>query len=120
MVSASPTMMSELRKLRKMLHGMGMNIQAKWIPSAVNRFYNSLWRTWNPGDIRKSRRFLRFVCQQNHFDGPLFVLQPMGESVKAMLKKIKAQLEQHWNDGKDHLWNQSFDFIPLVLRKIKE
>lgn len=118
-VSASSDIISELWKLQKMCHGLEINVQSKWIPSAVNRFVESLLRTWDPVDIRVSRHLLRFVCQQ-YFDSPLFVLIPLSEPAQAMLKKIKAQLDQPWNDGKDCLWNTTFDFIPLILRKIEQ
>lgn len=45
MISASRTMMSELRKLRALLHGLGIRIQAQWLPSVVNQYADALYRT---------------------------------------------------------------------------
>lgn len=52
MVSASPAMIGELRKLRSLLEVLGVSIESRWIPSAVNKFSDSLSRTWLPDDMR--------------------------------------------------------------------
>lgn len=45
MLSASRPMMLELRKLEVLLSAIGVKLEARWIPSAVNRFADALSRT---------------------------------------------------------------------------
>lgn len=48
MVSMSQVLMAELKKLQALLQALGVKIEALWLPSAVNRFADSLPRTWDP------------------------------------------------------------------------
>lgn len=52
MVSASKPMMSELRKFEVLMRVQGLRLEARSIASAVNKFSDSLSRTWNPGAQR--------------------------------------------------------------------
>ena len=45
MVSSCKPMMAELRRLHVMMRKLGVSIEARWIPSAVNRFADALSRT---------------------------------------------------------------------------
>lgn len=51
MVSSSPMLMSELRNMRAMFHGLKILIDALCLPSNVNRHADSSSRTWDPGEI---------------------------------------------------------------------
>lgn len=64
MVSASKPMMAELRKLQKTLQALGVQLHARWLPSAVNRFADALSRTWDPGDAQVSRRLLHSIREE--------------------------------------------------------
>ena len=46
MVSASRDMMVAFRKLEVLLRVVGVRLEAKWIPSAVKKFANTLSRAW--------------------------------------------------------------------------
>lgn len=61
MVSASKAMMSEFRELNKLLVALGVQLDARWFPSAVNRLADSLCRTWKPIDVRASDRLLQSI-----------------------------------------------------------
>ena len=50
-ISAFEHMISELRKLHRLLQDNGIHIDAKWVLSAVNKFADSLSRTWDPSDV---------------------------------------------------------------------
>lgn len=47
MVSASKPMIVEMRKLQVLLRSQGVNLESLWVPSAVNRFLDSLSSTWD-------------------------------------------------------------------------
>lgn len=120
MVSASRPMMAELRKLRALLHALGIVIEACWIPSAVNRFSDMLSRTWDLGDVRASESLVASIRRHYHLGPDIFARFPMGETIPARAKQMRIELEAPWNDGRAHLWNPPADFLPLVLRKIEE
>lgn len=120
MVSASPSMMSELRKLRMLLQGLGVRLEAKWIPSAVNRFADALSRTWDPGDIHASRHLTDSIARQFHLDPQSFMVQPLNETRPSRLKQIQDQLREPWSDNRCRLWNPTFDFLPIVVKKIEQ
>lgn len=119
MVSESPAMMSELRKLQKMSHASDVRLDARWIPSAVNRYADSLSRTWDPGDVRFSRLLLSSIQEHYQLDSATCLDHPMNETRPARLKQIHDQLRQHWGDGQARLWNPPFDFLPIPIRKIE-
>lgn len=120
MVSASKPMMAELRKLQKLLAVLQVRLDARWLPSAVNRFADSLSRTWSPSDVRASSRVLQAIQDQYAFDQPAFCARPLNEPLPARLKQIATQLQEWWGDGRARLWNPPFDFLPLVVRKIQQ
>jgi hypothetical protein len=51
MVSASRPMMAELCWLETIFHVLGVRVEARWYPSAFNRYADSLSRQWDPGDV---------------------------------------------------------------------
>lgn len=120
MVSASRPMMAELRKLHAILRRLGVRLDARWLPSAVNRFADSLSRTWDPGDIQVSPRLSREIQVQYRLDPSAFFQRPLNEPRPARLKQIKAQMSAWWGDGRARLWNPPADFLPLVVRKIQQ
>lgn len=120
MVSASKAMMAELRKLQKILVALDVRLDARWLPSAVNRYADSLSRKWNPADVNVSEQLLAAIQQQYNFDRPAFCARPLNEPRPARLKQIGSQMQEWWGDGKARLWNPPFDFLPLVVRKIQQ
>jgi hypothetical protein len=62
MVSSSTRMMQELRRLQAMMQVLNVQIEARWLPSAVNRFADSLSRQRDPGDVRATETLLHSLC----------------------------------------------------------
>lgn len=120
MVSASRPMMSEIRKLRVLLRVLGVDIEARWIPSAVNRFADSLPRTWAPGDVQASRQLVTSIRHRYQLSLDVFARFPMGETVPKRARQIRTELEKSWDDGCTRLWNTHADFLPLVIRKLEQ
>jgi hypothetical protein len=61
-VSASRPMMAELRRLEVMLRILGVKLEARWIPSAVNRYADALSRQWDPGDVCATEALVESLC----------------------------------------------------------
>lgn len=119
MVSSSKPMMAELRKLEVLMRVQGVRLEARWIPSAVNKFADSLSRTWDPGDVRATESLSRSVLEEFRLDRVAFRHRPMGETFAARCKYMETQMGEDWGDGLARLWNPPFDFLPLVVRKIQ-
>lgn len=119
MVASSPALMSELRKLRAMLASCGVRIEARWIPSAVNRFADSLSQTWDPGDMRATESLLSSLQREYRIDRIAFAHRPLNEHPVARRKHLSAEMNSDWGDGKARLWAPPFDLLPLVVRKIE-
>jgi hypothetical protein len=62
MISASRPMMAELWRLEVMLRILGIKMEARWIPSAVNRYVDALSPQWDPGDVCSSEELVESLC----------------------------------------------------------
>ena len=118
MVSASQPMMAELRKLQALLVALGVRIEARWLPSAVNRYADSLSRTWDPGDVRATATLVRTAADAYSLD-QAFPFPPIGEHPIAREKHLRSQMTEDWGDGKARLFNPPFDLLPVVVRKLE-
>lgn len=119
MVSASPAMMVELRRLEKLLKALGVTIEARWLPSAVNKFADALSRTWDPGDAQATAALVQSVSAEYRLSEVVFRERPLGESYIARSKYLATQMREDWGDGRCRLWNAPWDALPLVVRKIE-
>ena len=120
MVSASRPMMAELRRLQVMLRVLGVRLEARWLPSAVNRFADALSRQWDPGDVSATAELVNSLCASYEPDAVVFPYRPVGEHPIARRKYLAAQMAEYWGDGRARLWNPPFDFLPLVLKKVED
>lgn len=120
MVSASKEMMAELRKLDALMKAMGVRIEARWLPSAVNKFADALSRTWDPGDARATSKIVESVQKEYGLDGVAFRDRPLGETMVARRKYLSVQMAEHWGDGLARIYNPPFDMLPLVVRKLEQ
>lgn len=118
MVSASRPMMAELRKLQALMAALGVKIEARWLPSAVNRFADGLSRTWDPGDTGATSTLLRSAQDAYQLE-ELFPFPPIGEHPIAREKHLRTQMDEDWGDGKARLFNPPFDLLPVVIRKLE-
>jgi hypothetical protein len=118
MVSSSSRMMQELRRLQAMLHALKVRIEARWLPSAVNRYADALSRQWDPGDVRATDGLVRSLCSAYNPEAVVFPYRPTGEHPLTRRKYLTTQMQENWGDGKARLWNPPFDLLPIVVRKI--
>jgi hypothetical protein len=98
---------------------LNVQIEARWLPSAVNRLADSLSRQWDPGDVRATETLLSSLCDAYEPDAVVFPFRPIGEHPTARRKYLTTQMEENWGDGKCRLWNPPFDLIPIVVRNIE-
>jgi hypothetical protein len=120
MVSSSTRMMQELRRLQAMMVALGVRIEARWLPSAVNRFADALSRQWDPGDVRATETLVRSLCDAYAPEALVFPHMPVGDHPVARRKYLTAQMAENWGDGRCRLWNPPFDLLPVVVKKIAD
>jgi hypothetical protein len=112
--------MAELRGLDVMLRILGVKLEARWLPSAVNRYADALSRQWDPGDFCATEALVESLCSAYEPDAVVFPYRPVGEHPIARRKYLKAQMGEDWGDGWARLWNLPFDMLPLVLKKMED
>lgn len=61
MLLVSLVITKEPRKLKKFLKVFSGAIEARWLPSAVNRLSGALSQTWDPRNARATGGFLQFM-----------------------------------------------------------
>ena len=108
-----------MRQLERLLRVLGVALEARWIPSAVNRFADALSRTWDPGDVEAARGIIDSVVEQHSLDAVAFGERPLGETYVARRKYAVTQLSEDWDDGRARLLNPPADLLPLVIRKLE-
>ena len=119
MFSASKPMMAELRKLNDLLRVYNVTLDARWLPSAVNKFADSLSRTWDPGDVRVTEQVVHNLTNQYRLDHVAFRHRPLNEPMPVRWEYVSRELQSPWIDGRARLWTPPFDLLPLVLHKLR-
>jgi hypothetical protein len=103
MVSASRPMMAELRWLEAMLRALGVRVEARWLPSAVNRYVDSLSRQWDPGDVFVTEELVRSLSSVHASDAVSFSYRPVGIQPVERRKFLATQMLDDWGNGRARL-----------------
>jgi hypothetical protein len=117
---ASRPMMAELWRLESMLRILGVKWEARWIPSAVNRYADALSRQWNPGDVCDTEAIVESLCSAYEPDSVVFPYRPVGEHPIALRKYLETQIGKDWDDGRARLWDPPLNMLPLILNKMED
>lgn len=88
MVSESKLMMAEPGKLEVLMRLRGVRLNARWIPSAVNKFADSMSRTWDLGEMRATGLLSRSVLEEYCLYLMEFQNRTLGETFVARCKHI--------------------------------
>lgn len=78
---------------------MGVRIELKWIPSAVNRLNDALSRTWDPVDARAKEKVVNSIVPEYGVDEVTFRARLKGETRVASRKYLGTQMEEYWGAG---------------------
>jgi hypothetical protein len=115
LTSSSPVMVSELRRLQNVLERFGVQIAARWLPSAVNKYADRLSRTWNVRDVGRK--------QSGHGDEEGFWDMAGSANVSSAASGISSRGGTHasvdsaagaMGDGMRRLWTPPPELVPLV------
>jgi hypothetical protein len=99
MVSASRPMMAELRRLEVMLRALGIRIESRWLPSAVNRYADTLSRQWDPRDVRVTEELVQSLSNAYALGAVVFPHCSVGEHPIARRKYLETQMAEDCGDG---------------------
>lgn len=119
MVSASPDLMVELRKLHLLLTKMRISLQAQWLPSGENKHADTQSRTWNPRGFRVTESLFTSVAKSLQLQECRH-RWPLKEAPLARRKVMLSQFQDFWGDGKSRLWNPPTEWIQTTLDKIQQ
>jgi hypothetical protein len=78
-VASSKPMMRELRRLKKVLDKLGLQLSSEWIPSVANKFADALSRHFSPGVLAVRQTLRRSVVDGMMAPLDSFPLRPLGE-----------------------------------------
>jgi hypothetical protein len=78
-VASSRPMMRELRRLKKVLDELGLQLSSEWIPFVANKFADAQSRRLLPGDIAVRQTLRRSVVDGMMAPLDSFPLRPLGE-----------------------------------------
>ena len=123
LVSKSPPLMAELRTLHKFLHALEIQIQAIYLPSAVNRFADRLFRLktldgWKINRAAIQPLLSRFKPTVDRFADPTSHICPRFNSeFHALGSESMDALSQFWGINRN-FWNPQLELLPLVVEMI--
>jgi hypothetical protein len=105
-VASSKPMMREIRRLKKMLDELGLQLSSEWIPSVANKFADALSRRFSPGDLAVRQTLRRSVVDGMMVPLDSFPLRPLSEHpVTSFLtwrpssETDASALRRGWDDG---------------------
>lgn len=98
-LSASKAMMAELLRLQFMLRTLAVRTDARWLPSAVNRFADALSRTWDPGYVQATDQLAQSIQDEYQVDLVVFAHRPLGEMAVVRQKYVATHMLEYWRDG---------------------
>lgn len=98
-VVASTAMMSDLRKLRLLLHLMGVDLEARRIPTTVKRFADRLSRIWNPADVEATEEHIGSIRRQHSIEEVSFMSRPLNTPYQVRRKYLQDEMHTSWGDG---------------------
>jgi len=126
LVSRSPALCAEVRRLHASAQDLGVTLEAEWIPTAENVWADKLSRAKESTDWQLDRIF--FVALDSTY-GP-HTVDRFGTACNTRLPHYNSlvldppdlpanEFSQPWGGGHNNWINPPFDRIPLVLDKIK-
>ena len=77
------------------MKSLKVQVEAHWLPAAVNRFADSLSHQWDPEDVRATDILLRSLCNSFEPDAVDFSYRPIGYHPVARRTYLAMQMEEN-------------------------
>jgi hypothetical protein len=96
LASSSPAMMSELRRLQKVLERFEVQIAARWHPSPLNKYADRLSMTWNVLNLWVEDKLVTGMRKAfgMGLEAQMFPHPPMGDHPVAVRKQAWTKLQE--------------------------
>ena len=123
MTTRSPALMKELRALHRVMLKLGISIESRYVPSAVNRFADRLSRLRSLDDWRINTRSIRaLLCEMEptidrFADHESTICPQFNSQYRSPGSSGIDSFQQHWGQTVN-FWNPPLKLIPLVVEKI--
>jgi hypothetical protein len=95
--------MRELRRLKKVLDELGLQLSSEWIPSVANKFADALSRRFSPGDLAVRQTLRRSVVDGMMAPLDSFPLRPLKEHPVFLRRQCHNELASHWSREESRL-----------------
>jgi hypothetical protein len=118
-VASSRSMMRELRRLKKVLDEVGLQLSSAWIPSVANKFADALSRRFSPGDLAVRQTLLRSVVDGMMAPLDSFPVQPLGEHPVFLRRQCHNELASHWSREETRLLCPPVKLMAAVVSKLR-
>ena len=119
MVSASRPMMRELRLLKRELDRLKVHIDARWLPSVLNKYADALSRRFPRGGLRIRRSLRRSVADGMRAPATEFPYRPLGENPVLLRRQSMAALQTTWVISETRVLCPPIDLLPATVRKLR-
>lgn len=89
-------------------------IEVRWIPSALNRLVDTLYR-WDPGDVRATELVVVSIAREHRVGKMVLRSLQMGDEQEIFGDPDFIGLR----DERTMLWNPPFNFLPMFIGKVE-
>jgi hypothetical protein len=96
-VASIPPIMRELRRLKKVLDELGLQLSSEWIPSVANKFEYALSRHFSPGYLAVRQTLRRSVVDGMMAPLYSFPLLLLGEHPVFLRRQCHNELASNWS-----------------------
>lgn len=117
LVSTSPPLMRELRRLKCFLDQLRIHARSEWIPSVANKFADALSRSFRPDDLWIRQRLWHSVLSGMRAPLDAFPHRPLEAHPVFQRKEAYQELETDW-DSQVRLLCPPIDLISPTLQKV--
>jgi Reverse transcriptase (RNA-dependent DNA polymerase) len=118
-VASSRPMMRELRRLKKVLDELGLQLSSEWIPSVANKFADALSSRFSPGDLAVRQTLRRSVVDGMMAPLDSFPLRPLGVHPVFLRRQCHNELALHWSREETRLLCPPVELMAAVVRKLR-
>jgi hypothetical protein len=118
-VASSRPMMREIRRLKKVLDDLGLQLSSEWIPSVATTFVDSLSLRFSPRDLAVRQTLRRSVVDRMMAPLDSFPLRPLEEHPIFLRRQCHNELASHWSREETRLLCTPVELMAAVVRKLR-
>jgi hypothetical protein len=118
-VASSRPIMRELRRLKKVLDTLELQLLSDWIPSVANKLDGALSRRFSPGDLTVRQTLWRAILDEMMAPLDWFPLKLLGEHPILLRRQCHNESALYWSREETRLLCPPVKLIVAVVRKLR-